>query len=379
MPQSQFIRSRLLKQVLAATTFFSLVYFSLNNLLPAIRYNVVPHRHPVLHDNAQSEASLGTTVSSPTVHLVIASTKADDTSWTSRLRIPNLTILRYISDDPSAPFHPPKPKGREALMCKPAHPSPKPQTQEANTNHSKPDFTYLHDFYDSLPDLTLFIHASETPWHVEGTLLRNTSFALSQLNLHQVLQQRPYFNLRVTWRAGCPAWIDTTKTHADYDEAEEPFMAEAWRANFGADEPVPEKLGGPCCSQFAVTREAIRRRPREQYRFSRDWIVDSTWSDAILGRVWEHMWPRLFTDEASDCGHAERGSLCQMYGVCFESEGELDGYKELWEERERLKERMSFLRAVWDAKKAAGAKGRFGEVNDEIERQLSVAWRRGHA
>ncbi|KAK0939749.1 hypothetical protein LTR48_001151 [Friedmanniomyces endolithicus] len=357
MLQSRFTRSRLLNQVLATTTLLAFIYFSLNNLLPAIRYNVVPHRHPILLDNAQSKARPGNNTSSPTVHLVIASTKADDTSWTSRLTIPNLTILRYISDDPSAPFHPPKPKGHEALIY----------------------FTYLHDFYDSLPDLTLFIHASETPWHVEGTLLRNTTFALSQLNLHKVLQQRHYFNLRVTWRAGCPAWIDTTKTHSDFDEAEEPFMAEAWRANFGVDEPVPDTLGGPCCSQFAVTREAIRRRPREQYRFSRDWIVDSTWSDAILGRVCEHMWPRLFTDEASDCGYAERGSLCQMYGVCFESEGELEGYKELWEERERLKERMSFLRAVWDAKKAAGAKGRFGEVNDEIERQLSVAWRRGHA
>ncbi|KAK0260479.1 hypothetical protein LTS09_004775 [Friedmanniomyces endolithicus] len=357
MLQSPLTRSRLRNQILAAIIFLTLIYFSLNNLLPAIRYNVVPYRHPILLDNAHSNASLETTTTSPTVHLVIASTKADDTSWTSRLTIPNLTILRYISDDPSAPFHPPKPKGHEALIY----------------------FTYLHDFYDALPDLTLFIHASETPWHVEGTLLRNTSFALSNLNLPQILQQRHYFNLRVTWRAGCPAWIDTTKTYADYDEAEEPFMAEAWRANFGAGEPVPETLGGPCCSQFAVTREAIRRRPREQYRVSRDWIVDSTWSDAILGRVWEHMWPRLFTDEASDCGHAERGSLCQMYGVCFWSEGELEGYKELWEERERLKESTSFFRAIWGAKKAAGAKGRFGGVNDEIERQLSVACRRGHA
>ncbi|TKA80960.1 hypothetical protein B0A55_02394 [Friedmanniomyces simplex] len=276
MLQVPFIKPRLLKQILYTTFAFALIYFSFNNLIPAIRYNVLPHQHPVLLDHTRPQPNPNTT--SPTVHLVIASTASDDTSWTSRLPIPNLTILRYTSDDPSSPYHPPKPKAREALMY----------------------FTYLHDFYDSLPDITLFIHASETPWHVEGTLLRNTSFALSQLDLQQVLR-RQYFNLRVTWRAGCPTWIDTRKTLADFDKAEEPFMEEAWRANFGEDDPVP--------------------------------AID----------------------------------------------GELEGYKELWEERERLKEEMSFFHAVWDARRAAAAKGRFGEVNDEIERRLSMAWRRGYA
>ena len=136
MLQSPFTRSRLRNQVLAATTFLTLIYFSLNNLLPAIRYNVVPHRHPILLDNIHSDASPDTTAISPTVHLVIASTKADDTSWTSRLTIPNLTILRYISDDHSAPFHPPKPKGREALICKHVDHPPKQETLKANPNHS---------------------------------------------------------------------------------------------------------------------------------------------------------------------------------------------------------------------------------------------------
>jgi len=135
MLQSPLTRSRLRNQILAAIIFLTLIYFSLNNLLPAIRYNVVPYRHPILLDNAHSNASLETTTTSPTVHLVIASTKADDTSWTSRLTIPNLTILRYISDDPSAPFHPPKPKGHEALICKHDKQPPKCGTLETNPDH----------------------------------------------------------------------------------------------------------------------------------------------------------------------------------------------------------------------------------------------------
>ncbi|KAK3617153.1 hypothetical protein LTR56_025477 [Elasticomyces elasticus] len=346
------IKPHLFKRFLLVTLTLTILYFAFYNIGPAIRYNVVPHPHPALLDSENVHPSNNDTL--PNVSLVIASIKGDDISWAYNLPIPNLKVFQYVSNDPYAEYHPYQAKGREALMY----------------------FTYLHDFYDSLYDITIFVHADETPWHVEGTLLQNTSFALSILDLEQV-QKRGYFNLRATWRAGCPAWINTQKTFADTDrKEEEPYMAEAWHANFGEDEVVPEQVGGPCCSQFAVTREAIRRRPREQYRRSMDWLLSSRWSDAVLGRVWEHMWPRLFTDDASDCSHPERGSLCQMYGVCFETDRQLNDYKELWEVRERLKEDMSFFRAVWDAKKAAAAEQRLVEVNSEIERQLSVALQR---
>lgn len=34
-----------------------------------------------------------------TVNLVLATTASDDISWTSRLKIPNLKIIRYVSND----------------------------------------------------------------------------------------------------------------------------------------------------------------------------------------------------------------------------------------------------------------------------------------
>ncbi|KAK5131151.1 hypothetical protein LTR08_001299 [Meristemomyces frigidus] len=346
-------KKRQIKIWALAAVLLSLIYLLTHRVCPAVKYHTYPRPHPVLLGNTTHSSPAQTNL---TTNLVVASTAKDDISWTDNLYndIPNLTILRYVSDSRTSRFHPPVAKGREALMY----------------------FTYLHDFYDSLPDVSVFIHAEETPWHLEGTLLQNISFALAQLDLTRVVEERGYFNLRVTWRAACPAWIDTRKTFENWEKQEEPYMPEAWEANF--DDPVPDILAGPCCSQFAVSRAAIQRRPREQYKRSIKWLVETSWSDHIVGRVWEHMWPWLFKEEAKDCA-PEKESLCQMYGICFENARQMEAYKELWEERERLKEDMSFLRASWAPGRAAEARKKMNKVGDEIERQLSEAWKRGRA
>ncbi|USW58282.1 hypothetical protein Slin15195_G116010 [Septoria linicola] len=288
-----------------------------------------------------------------TTNLIIASTSKEDTSWASNLQIPNLKVLRYVSDSATAKYHPATlNKGREALIY----------------------FTYLVDFYDDLPDVSIFIHAEETPWHMEGTLMGNTSFALSRLDLKQVIE-RQYFNLRVTWRASCPAWINTTKTNHDRRKSEEPYMREAWEANFSQEEPVPEILAGPCCSQFAVSREAIRSRPRAQYQRSMEWLQNTPWSDYIAGRVWEHMWPYLFKKEAKDCA-PEIPTLCKLYGICFRSKREMDAFLELWEERERLKEDLQPHRVLWRPQRAADARREIAVNALAIQRTMQTVLER---
>ncbi|TKA29805.1 hypothetical protein B0A50_03169 [Salinomyces thailandicus] len=321
----------------------------------AASYSASRVPHPTLLLAAALDSTHDQAGNNISVNLVVASVAADNLAWTSHFPNSNINLIRYISDDPTAPYHPPAPKGREALMY----------------------LTYLNDFYDDLPDLSIFIHADEIQWHIEGTLLRNLSFALTQLDFQQVLD-REYFNLRATWRAACPAWINTTKTFDDPDpKPEEPYMKEAWMGNFGPEDPVPETMGGPCCSQFAVSRTAIRRRPREQYARSQDWLLQTDWDDFTSGRVWEHLWPKLFKDVASDCEFRERYSLCQMYRLCFKSEEALVVYNDLWEEIERLKEQLNFFRATWAPGKARVARRRLWEVNAETEAQLRTAWELG--
>ena len=75
--------------------------------------------------------------------LVLASTKEEDTSWVSTeladLLAPHgqLSTAIYVVNDKTAPLHPPKNKGHEVMVY----------------------LSYIIDFYDELPDVSIFMHA----------------------------------------------------------------------------------------------------------------------------------------------------------------------------------------------------------------------------
>ncbi|KAI1085175.1 hypothetical protein F5B20DRAFT_132461 [Whalleya microplaca] len=309
------------------------------------------HRKLNFDDESQDGSNNNTY---PTVNLVLATLLQDDISWTQNLTIPNLNIIRYVSDRLDAEYHPPVPKkGREALIY----------------------HTYMHDFYDNLPDISILIHADENPWHVEDMLNSSMSFVLSHLDLEQVIQMR-YFNLRVAWQDACPDWINTTTPANEVDEhkKEEPYMHEAFSENFGTNQ-VPEILGGPCCSQFAVTRDAVRRHPRSQYKMSMDWLVQTDWTDYIAGRVWEHMWPWLFKGEAIDCA-IEWKAYCRMYHICFDAESR-DRVTSLEKERKELKKKTQILKELLDPQGGLEARKRMGEIDTIMAAELEKALERG--
>lgn len=303
------------------------------------------------------------------VNLVVATIRKEDISWTERLLIPNLNIVRYVSDDPKAQYHPPVAKGREALMY----------------------HTYLYDWYDNLPDVTIFVHAQETTWHTDPELWSSMLFTLSNLDLEAVVE-RGYANLRVSWHAACPDWINTTVTkqgagffssHAgstySKEKEEEAWMLPAFRAIFGDDVEVPETVGGPCCSQFAVTRDAIRSRDRDVYARAMRWFIETDWSDYIAGRVWEHMWSFLFKrGQATDCP-VEWKTFCRMYGVCFNDQVDKDDFHALWKEREAMTKRRGFWFELWDPYRAAHEKVRIAELDVELDRRLRAAMEKGRA
>ncbi|KAH8885941.1 hypothetical protein GQ53DRAFT_785132 [Thozetella sp. PMI_491] len=288
----------------------------------------------------------------PTVNLVIASLRKDDISWTNHLRIPNLRVIRYVSDA-DADFTPPVPKkGREALIY----------------------HTYFHEFYDDLPDISIMIHAHEDPWHIEGVLRQSMLFTLSQLDLYWV-KWRQYANLRVSWENACPDWINTTKTPKESEKQEEPFMREAFQANFGPVN-VPEILAGPCCSQFAVTREAVRRNPKDQYKRSMDWLVQTGWTDYIAGRTWEHMFQWLFTGLPTDCP-IEWKAYCRMYHICFENPAAPARVNALWQERKALMEDIEFGRELLNPQRGHKARKRMTEIERVVHAEIAVALDRG--
>jgi hypothetical protein len=216
--------------------------------------------------------------------------------------------------------------------------------------------TYFHDFYDSLPDISILVHADITSWHMDF-LLSNLTFALAQLDLYEV-RKRGYANLRVDWHNACPDWIDTTATKPDHLKREETFMREAFLANFGpaaapADDSaagvgVPRYLAQPCCNQFAVTRGTVRSVPKERFAHFMHWLETSELEDYISGRTWEHLFQYLFTGRAVDCPIPWK-TYCIMYHICFDGP---PGYEEwLAAEKERgfLLEDLKpgFAKKVW--------------------------------
>ncbi|KAN0121873.1 Protein of unknown function (DUF3431) domain containing protein [Hyaloscypha variabilis] len=237
----------------------------------------------------------------------------NDLEWTKHLKVPNLRVIPYIANRPTAKYHPPSNRGNEAISY----------------------LTYVYEFYDKLPDIAIFTHGSDWSWHIDGALNYSTAYAIEHLDLDEV-RRRQYVNLRVSWLRACPNWINTSVTtwSADVDpklRPEERFMKTAFQENFPGD-PVPLVLSQPCCSQFAVTREAIQSNSREQYKMQIDWLQNTRLESEVSGRVWEHMWQWLFIKKAIDCP-SEHKALCRAYHICFEDEEDWTRWRDLESEK----------------------------------------------
>jgi hypothetical protein len=249
---------------------------------------------------------------------------------------------------------------------------------------------YFVDFYDDLPEISVFIHNHEISWHIEP-LLKNTTFMLHHLNLDEI-RRREYVNLRVEWGVSCPNWLHPDIRTYDSKRPEQMFMADAFRDLFGED--VPEVFAAPCCSQFAVTRDAIRRIPKQKYQDWIQWILNTRLADANSGRVWEHLWSYVFLKKAVDCPVAWK-TYCTLYGMCFDGQQAIDHLAKLSERRSTLQlyvdriaagDKMarlaSKLRAeigIVDSSEMAldKAKERLMEINHELESIKSEALIKG--
>ena len=279
----------------------------------------------------------------PKIHLVVAAMKEDDYTWTSKLNISGMAVIPYIADNPKAQHHPPKNKGHEAVMY----------------------LQYMYEFYDALPEISVFSHAGETSWHIEG-LLHNMTFILQNLDFDEV-KRRDYLNLRVYWANFCPNWLHTSAKVYDSVKPEQRFMENAFKEIF-PDVPVPETWSAPCCSQFAVTSKAIRSVPRQRYADWIQWLLDTRIDDANSGRLWEHFWSYIFLNKPIECP-VEWKTYCQNYGICFDSKASLDEWEALDTRVSRLRDAMARYR---NGNGQSTAAIQFRKQLDDFEGQLNV-------
>ncbi|KAF2466305.1 uncharacterized protein BDR25DRAFT_77374 [Lindgomyces ingoldianus] len=229
--------------------------------------------------------------------IVAAVSLSTNLSWVHELQNPIWTLHRYDHDSPHPPpsTYFPVNKGNEAMMY----------------------LSYILNNYDALPTYSIFIHGHRTSWHQEGDIVE-----LVNALRFRALDQEGYTPLRCDWYPSCPAEIRPLDRDAVvwgpgvWRHEVEVEIAEAWAVLFASEE-LPRTIASQCCAQFAVTRSAILRRPKAEYESMRDWLVNTSLSNDISGRVFEKLWAYIFTKEAVRCPPPGR-CACDYFGMCGE-------------------------------------------------------------
>ncbi|KAI7000798.1 hypothetical protein KC355_g10102 [Hortaea werneckii] len=161
--------------------------------------------------------------------------------------------------------------------------------------------SFIVDNHDALPWSVIFLHGHLDAWHQEDTTVN----LINGLNRNQ-LARAGYISLRCDWFPSCPAEL-RPKDHdavvwgnVGLHEDTEKAVSQSWRQLF-PNEDLPETIAAPCCAQFAVTRQAILRRPKADFERMRQWLIETLMTDELSGRAFEKLWAYIFTGEAVNC------------------------------------------------------------------------------
>jgi hypothetical protein len=236
--------------------------------------------------------------------------------------LPGIDLYIYVANNRSAPLHPPRNKGHEAMIYT----------------------TFIIDHYDDLPDVMLFMHAHRRAWHNADVLGNDAAQMIRRLNAERVVRNG-YVNMRCQWYPGCPDWMQPKSKEMDTTKKEQQLLARAWKELFPGAGEVPDVLAQPCCSQFALSRERVLALPRERYVQLRQWLMTTRLSDSISGRVFEYLWQYIFTGENVYCP-VEHICYCDGFGVCFGGKAEYEAWHAARRERDRLNHELM----LWEKK-----------------------------
>lgn len=222
----------------------------------------LPTPQPIYHDHPPI-----------TKALVVASTTGDDTSWLSQIPPSlNWTLYHYRVDSPIAPdlLAVPSIKGNEAMVY----------------------LTYIIDHYDDLPHVIFFHHAHLTAWHQRWSSL----VEITRLRADHILRAR-YASTRclsgreniVSLEGGPPGelWDASLRFNRRILLV---TLLDAFLEPDKGETEVPARIAAPCCAQFAVSRDAVRRRSKAWWEALREWLMQTPLKSAQSGRLMEMLW-----------------------------------------------------------------------------------------
>ncbi|KAJ5152651.1 uncharacterized protein N7482_009129 [Penicillium canariense] len=211
--------------------------------------------------------------------IVMGKLREEDTAWVSA-ELAEWRNFIYTVDDTSVPAHTPVNKGREAL----------------------PYLQFLVDHYDDLPPVMIFLHSHRdgwpAGWHTDTMDYSNVD-SVRALQREFVLAEG-YVSLRCQTSPGCPAEMQPFRNPPTPGDTGENHYAQAWEELFG-NSNVPEKIGAPCCSQFAVSRDQVLQRPLSDYQRMYNWVLNNDLADEVTANIMEYSWHIIFGKDPIFC------------------------------------------------------------------------------
>ncbi|KAI1989907.1 hypothetical protein LOZ53_003473 [Ophidiomyces ophidiicola] len=209
--------------------------------------------------------------------LVLAKTRWENVQWAHRLRPQWIPFVYSIDKEPGFPLRLPANRGREAMAY----------------------LTFIIDNYDTLPEITAFVHAKNYQWHNDGAGSR-TAAILKNLYMSTV-ERKGYVNLRCNPDPGCPTAISPFSPTAEDIRTGDvrAHFPEVYMALLNVTrKEVPKRIGSVCCAQFALSRDRIRLRPRDDYIRMREWALTADFDSQTIGWVFEMIWHIIFKEDA---------------------------------------------------------------------------------
>ncbi|KAF2758539.1 hypothetical protein EJ05DRAFT_510453 [Pseudovirgaria hyperparasitica] len=227
---------------------------------------------------------------------------------------------------------------------------------------------YIINHYNSLREITLFMHAEQGAWQLDRLLNNSAQSVISLLDHHKVIEDG-FVPLRCTLSPGCPTEGDIFPNKSDQyeDHPQDIVMNSVWKDFFGAQQP-PKRLAEPAYGQYALSRERIQAIPKSQYEYLLKRLAASAFSEEELDNFWSHAWHYLWSGEETRCA-AEDVCFCETYSICF---------KDTTEYEMHARELTDLLSKETSVPALAGKEDMLNEIN-ELKQKLDVRFAEAQA
>ncbi|XRM48279.1 hypothetical protein ABZX51_011210 [Aspergillus tubingensis] len=218
--------------------------------------------------------------------IVVGRLKFERPDWLIN-ELPDWRHAIYTRDDRRHPLSIPKNKGKASTVY----------------------LQYIIDHYHHLPATIVFLHNHRKPGHTEFRDYGNVA-AVTFLR-RDFVQKNGFANLRCTTSSSsgsssndeCGNVIrpnyDANETSAQVTTIEQEYPI-IWKTVFNSTD-VPEMIATPYCGQFAVSREQVHKRPREEYMRYQQWVMETKLKDEEIEQVMGSLWHVVFGREAVYC------------------------------------------------------------------------------